>query len=158
MYFPDLSPYEYFVGFQLPNVRNVGWLDAMHSYAQGEVSLDFPQKLRAVIAGTAHVDVHVNQIRGIHPCNFCGEDRVALTAYGNRTVMLGSSEIWVPSENGDIFFAAPSMILHYIEHHRYLPPQPYVRAVMAMSLTATFNAQAIYEEIYCQERTRVGRR
>jgi hypothetical protein len=44
-------------------------------------------------------------------------------------VHIGSDEIWVPGENGRIY-AAPSLIVHYVEEHNYLPPPPFIEAVL----------------------------
>jgi hypothetical protein len=41
---------------------------------------------------------------------------------------LGSAELWVPASDGSIF-AAPNMIVHYVEMHGYLPPPAFVLAV-----------------------------
>ncbi|GAB6261036.1 hypothetical protein PSSHI_12790 [Photobacterium sp. R1] len=41
------------------------------------------------------------------------------------------------------FFAAPSMVYHYVEKHSYLPPQEFVEVVMAFDCTKKFTAQKV---------------
>jgi hypothetical protein len=142
MYFRDLTNYSYYQIKELSNVQNIGWLDKEHSFCTGKVTHDCIKKIRHVIAGSTAVNVHVNNIRGIHPCNLCGEDAIKIE--GRRgEIFLGSSEIWLPTNEG--YFASPSMILHYIEDHDYLPPQQFIDAVMLMNMEKQFNGQQIYD-------------
>lgn len=46
-----------------------------------------------------------------------------------ESVMLGSAEIWVPGREGCIY-AAPTLIVHYVEAHEYLPPPEFIEAVL----------------------------
>lgn len=145
MYFEDLTAYRYYLPSELSEVRNVGWLDASHAYLKGEVSRGFVSKLREIIcARLSNADVHVNVIRGVHPCNLCGNEHIEISCPGSR-VLLGMSEIWFPATRG--YFAAPSMVLHYVEEHGYVPPQEFVDAVMAFDLRQPFNAQEIYDTL-----------
>lgn len=59
--------------------------------------------------------------------------------------LLGMSEIWLPSSSG-VIYAAPSLIYHYMEAHRYLPPQEFLDAVIAFNLDATWNGEAEVEK------------
>lgn len=67
---------------------------------------------------------------GRHPCPFCtftgGPAEVQLH---DVTVTLGASNVFVPTEEG--VFVSPSLILHYVDAHRYVPPEPFQRAVWA---------------------------
>jgi hypothetical protein len=47
---------------------------------------------------------------------------------GIEEISLGNGEIRVPSENG-IVYAAPTLICHYIDRHRYCPPNEFLMAV-----------------------------
>jgi hypothetical protein len=43
--------------------------------------------------------------------------------------VVGGAEIRVTSKEG-VRYAAPDMIIHYVEMHRYRPPGSFVRAVL----------------------------
>ena len=149
MYFEDLTAYCYYLPFNLSDVRNVGWLDTSHAYSKGETSGSFLSKLRqSICARQSNVDAHVNVIRGVHSCNICGGPRIEIDCQ-NSKVLLGMSEIWLPASRG--YFASPSMTLHYIEVHGYVPPQEYVDAVMALDLSQSFNAQEIYDNLVSKQ-------
>jgi hypothetical protein len=104
----------------------------------------FLSKLREIIAGSSTVDVHVNRMRGIHPCNLCGEDTVIVKG-GSKGVYLGASEVWIPADG--TYYASPSMVLHYIEKHDYCPPRQYIDAVTAFDMTKAFSGQRAYDEL-----------
>ena len=149
MHFDDLTAYRYYLPFELLEVRNIGWLDASHPYSIGEISNNFVSKMHEIIcARRSDFDAHVNVIRGIHPCNLCGEECIEIPCT-NSKVLLGMSEIWIPTSNG--YFASPSMVLHYIEAHGYAPPGVFIGAAMAFDLHQPFNAQVIYDKIIARE-------
>lgn len=143
-FFPDLSAYNYFVRRPLSRVLAVGWLDSFHDFATGRVPSQILDKLRAMMLGNELVNIHVNPMRGIHPCNFCGAEEQFLRSKFRE----GWSEIWIPYGGG--FFAAPSMILHYIEEHRYFPPKEFLEAIERFDLTQPFRAQLEYDKIIDQ--------
>lgn len=143
MFSEDESVYRYGVPFDLPSVQMIGWLDRDQKFNQGNVNGEFIDKLwRIIETRSENFDLHVNVIRGIHPCNFCGEDIFRKLSNGKRT-MLGMSELWVPY--GDKWFAAPTLIVHYVEKYSYLPPSKFLEAVSNVELTATINAQNAFE-------------
>ena len=148
MHFDDLTVYEYHLPFCLDGVLNVGWLDPKHTFRQGPMDAKFIDALRALICGEFDgLQVHVNEIRGQHPCTLCN----AHPSIGCRLrgdIGLGSSEIWVPF--ADTIFAAPSMILHYATDHSYLPPDDFVQAVMMLEKTGRFNGQMEFEQKLAQ--------
>lgn len=41
---------------------------------------------------------------------------------------MGSADIWVPGV--DAVYNAPNLIVHYIRHHRYRPPECFCAAVL----------------------------
>lgn len=145
MFFDDLSDYSYFLKKPVGNVKNVGWLDASHVFPVGQSSANFLSKLERIIASRDVVNVHVNQIRGVHLCALSSSCQSVVIRGGK--VGLGSSEIWIPSTDGKNFFAAPSLVFHYIRDHNYLPPQEFIDAVEGMSLDAPFMAQEKYIEL-----------
>ena len=114
MYVPDLGTSAGFL--TAPFVRAVGWLDASHRYATGNV-MHGPRERIALLART------------------WGESSAALgwpVACGPRLCELcngfrASGVFGVPS--GGVLFVCPAMIAHYVEAHAYLPPEEFLAAV-----------------------------
>lgn len=144
MFYEELSEYVYYPNLPTPNVRMVGWLNRAHPYQVGDVSKKLMTKLKELMRGSENVDVHVSIIRGIHPCEICDENELL-----DARLLVGSSEIWLPVALGG-FVAAPSMILHYIEVHSYLPPNEFLEAVGNFDLEVPYNAQSEYLRIYAE--------
>jgi hypothetical protein len=111
VYFPDLSLYTYL--HAEPLTLNIGWLDAQHSFPIGESSPHFIDRLRTLML------TPTNQTRGFHRCPFCSDP-----------LARSSAEIRVAGRRG-ITYAAPMLILHYVEAHNYLPPREFVAAVVS---------------------------
>ena len=146
MFFEDRSPYQYYQPSPLQYVLNVGWLDSTHVFPTAKSPTAFLAKLRAIVAGKyVNVDVHVNRMRGIHPCNLCGEESIPLENCHGRPYALGMSEIWIPAEG--LWYASPSMVVHYIQAHLYLPPREFIVAVEQMSVSEPYNAQGVYDRL-----------
>lgn len=140
--------YRYRLPFPLQGVRCVGWLDSEHPYESGHSPVGIAEKLEEIIQHRSDVfDVHVNVVRGIHPCNFCGKD-VKLFA-SRRETLLGMSEIWVPDNSG--WLASPSLIVHYITDHGYLPPSNFVQAVRDLSTRDRFLGQEVYDRLISEK-------
>ena len=135
-YFPDLSPYSY---TRTPpegegEPVNVGWLDADHDHPRG----DAPDGLLAALV--ARCDKRINRTRGVHFCDLCPRltpdeyrarwnDLVVFRSeYGD--VDVGNGEIHVPNGAGRVYLA-PTLIVHYVGVHRYLPPREFVEAVLS---------------------------
>jgi hypothetical protein len=140
MYFSDLTPYEYYLPSKLSNVLNIGWLDSAHEYPKSKASAVFVEKLTRILNAGDRFNARVNQIRGVHPCNLCSQ-----RIFNNP--FIGSCELWLPAKAGDVTYAAPSMIIHYIEDHDYCPPQEFVESVLQLSLDMDFNAQQLYDDL-----------
>ena len=49
----------------------------------------------------------------------------------------------MPGENG-VIFSAPTLMIHFVEAHAYLPPAPFLEAVMR-PVPETWDAHAICE-------------
>ncbi len=145
MYIADFEEYRFGIPFPLPNVRAIGWLDADHDYQKGASVGVFVERLWQLIeTRNSQFDLHANVVRGIHPCNFCGEDICRMRSDGKRT-MLGMSELWVPFQHR--WFAAPTLIVHYVEQHEYQPPQDFVSAVLDVDKHSQINAQEAFEKM-----------
>ena len=95
--------------------------------AGGVVSpLQLPALRRAASASPAR------RSRGMHGCEFCGlsEPRPILDR-ADPNMMLGSAEIWIRDSKSGIVFAAPDLVIHYIDRHGYRPPRVFVEAALA---------------------------
>lgn len=140
MHYSDMSPYGYYLSFQLPQVYNVGWLDSNHPYPTGKTSPEFRAKLVDLCLSRQPFNSEVNLIRGArHACNICGAPSMNIEKDGKKGI-LGASEIWVPGANGT-HFASPSMIVHYVLEHDYLPPPEYIETVLKADLGQSYSGQ-----------------
>jgi hypothetical protein len=124
-YFPDLSPYAYSHHAQ-PGVVHVGWLDGVHEYPKGKV----PEHL---VAEMARLSMSPTELyRGFHVCELCRVPK-NLKQAGDKAwwewarPRASNGEIRV--RRGEVTYAAPVLIVHYIEEHGYLPPQEYLQAI-----------------------------
>jgi hypothetical protein len=133
-YYPDLSPYSYGeLQCECESPVNVGWLDPEFDYSRGAVPEEFSARLRKLVKKP------LNLTRGSHFCGLCiaelkesvppaTSDMVVYNTLLDRGG-LGNGEIVVVDPSAGTCFVSPVMILHYVEHHGYLPPPQYVDAV-----------------------------
>lgn len=140
MHFPDLSLYSYYQPQSFADVLNVGWIGRGQAFPVGKASHDFLDKLKLLIREGSHFEV--NRMRSVHPCNVCGERDFA-TLNSRAGIPVGAAEIWVPRVGGG-FFASPSMILHYVMDHNYLPPDSFIDSVLAIKIEQLIDAQSEY--------------
>lgn len=140
MYYKDLTPYEYYLPFKLPNVLNVGWLDKEFDFPKGNTPSELVEKLYEILMKEGVFESRANQIRGVHPCNLC-------EAHKFRSPFIGSCELWIPSQEADLYFAAPSLVIHYIQEHNYCPPKNFVESVLQLDLERRFNGQELYDDL-----------
>jgi len=143
MYFDDLSTYSYHIKEPMQNVLNIGWLNERFPYKKGNVSEEFKEKLIRLFLSDGVFNPEVGLIRGgNHCCELCGAKPTRLERDGREKV-LGASEIWIGGKDA-VFYAAPSMIIHYVLEHQYCPPVEYIDAVMTANLNAPFTAQEVW--------------
>jgi len=135
VHFPDLSPYSYCSADALPNVLNVGWLESAHPYDVGDIPPMQRDRLRSFAAG-----VRVNLCRGWHACDFCRATGATPTGKPLEDIQLGNGELWLPGE-GAIVFAAPALIYHYVVHHSYRPPRPFLDALDRFGTRTSWDAE-----------------
>lgn len=155
MYYPDLSGYEYVLPKRLADVLNVGWLERGRPYKKGP----FPDQLLAKLARLS-ARYRTRVMRGFHFCDLCDAlphewvelpigrlsiPRQARVESSMGQVDLGDAELWLPSANGNVIFAAPNLICHYVAVHEYLPPEPFVEAVQSFSENAEWFPDQEYE-------------
>ena len=120
-YYADLSPYTFFAPED--GVVNVGWLDPSHEFAEGTLDAEIVERLRQLARYS-----RAKQTRGFHRCGFCpGTAEHPSVLADGKLILLGSAEIRVTA--ADVTYAAPDLVLHYIERHRYSPPAAFIEAV-----------------------------
>jgi hypothetical protein len=139
-YFSDHSPYAYGHGSH-PGVIHVGWLDNIHPFPTGAVDARLVEKMRLLASNP------VELYRGKHICELCGEPAHLIKTMLPNRIVLDPNCSWARwaaerSSNGEIrvswggnVFAAPVLIIHYIEAHCYLPPTQFLKAVEAVSIS-----------------------
>jgi hypothetical protein len=129
-YFPDLANCTYGSDDeQRPKqMLSIGWLEPPHPIPTGTVPDEFVTRLGELCAQPVAVT------RGYHDCPFppCRDtDQTAtITDINGRPIFLGNAEIWVSSSD-HTWYAAPTMIYHYVTEHRYRPPDEFIDAVLA---------------------------
>jgi hypothetical protein len=103
----------------------VGWLDTDFPYPQGEVGEQFVAKLVELLTDPWQPAVAM----GRHQCPFCRFSGGPITfQFRNTSVSMGVNNLFVPAS--EVVYVAPSLILHYIDSHGYMPPEQFRRAVM----------------------------
>ncbi|MDM7991825.1 MAG: hypothetical protein QUS11_00760 [Candidatus Fermentibacter sp.] len=125
-YYRDLSRFRYESGL-LHGGLSVGWLTWWLPYRRGRAPEGFPAALLDLCMGPKAV-----QHRGLHYCPFCFRWRQGSPIrlrHDGREALLGGSIVAVRHPDGTIF-AAPDLICHYVEIHRYLPPAKFIEAVL----------------------------
>jgi hypothetical protein len=145
-YFPDLSPYAY--GHDAhPGVVHVGWLDNVHHFTHGTVETRLIGKMMLLAAKP------VETYCGLHVCELCVKPPNLITDTGGTN--LGVWSEWANQRSGTgeirvshrgITFAAPVLIVHYIEEHGYLPPSVFLKAVEEREY-AEAEAEALVEAL-----------
>lgn len=119
-YLPDLA--------EPGPLKSVGYLWTGHSYPKGKVSQSCLERLVAL------VEKPLAYACGFHRCNLgwcnltAGFRSQPVFRYRERIIGLGSADILVPGEKA--VYCAPSLILHYIDHHKYQPPACFCAAVL----------------------------
>jgi hypothetical protein len=124
-YYADMSPYDY-GGRAQPGVVHVGWLDGEHPYPRGAVPSQLLDKMKE-LARTP-----VELYRGFHICEVCKwspkKDEDNEQAFLKWEELRQSNGAIRVTAKG-ITYAAPVLVIHYIEAHEYLPPKDFLRAI-----------------------------
>lgn len=145
-YFSDLSAYRskaYPLLPQFDEVRTIGWLQKGHEFPTGEVDADTIAKLNALLESPK---THILQSKGFHECDFCDSEQRVYPTYKERQIALGSAELWVSAPSG-VIYAAPTLIIHYIEDHGYRPPDAFIEAVKAFDLDSNWDGNATIQAL-----------
>ncbi len=126
-YFEDLSPYTYHKAETAENIVNIGWLSVGNKLPTGMIDIKLLHKLKILASQP------VNLYKGHHYCDFCPpkkNERTERKFVRNRAKdhPCGNGELRIKSENG-ITYVAPTLIIHYIEAHHYLPPEEFLNII-----------------------------
>lgn len=113
-FFADLTPHTYTPTAGL-DILNVGWLDEGRPFPVAPTSKTFQDALRELCKHP--IILH----RGFHLCCYCP---------GKRQDRSGNGQIRVLGRKG-IWFAAPTLVHHYVVVHEYSPPADFVDAVLS---------------------------
>lgn len=123
----DLAPYDYVE--DAPPALAVGWLGPERPFTKGACPRDVRDQLVALAVRPRHA------MRGYHVCPFCPPGtsrdhmlRVEDPSKPGTFAWLGHAEVWVEGADGTRY-AAPTLIVHYIDEHGYLPPPAFIEAV-----------------------------
>jgi hypothetical protein len=104
-------------------VSHVGYLARGHAFPKGATSEELFDRLVVL------VECPLAECFGYHTCDirWCWQRRPKFR-YKGRDLFLGNIDIFVPGD--EVVYSAPSLILHYIRRHKYLPPTCFVEAVL----------------------------
>lgn len=116
-FFADLTPHTYVRTKQ--SALNVGWLDASTPFPIGDTPAPFRIRLKQLCQQPIYLH------RGFHECHFCSG--IAPTRAPAET--RGNGQIRVQDASGTCY-AAPALVWHYVEAHRYNPPAQFIEAVL----------------------------
>ena len=114
----------------------MGWLDGEHPFAKGTIDRRLVEKIKLLV--TKPMELY----RGRHICELCAEPAdIVKTFVPDRGKLIDPACSWAQwaalrGGNGEIrvsgdgvIFAAPVLVVHYIEEHGYLPPAQFLKAV-----------------------------
>lgn len=125
-YYPDQSTCDYFGASEPEKLTAIGWLDSARPFNQGPVIADFFRKLTELLVNPWQPAIAM----GRHACGFCRfSGGPTVFRLDNFEVQFGASNVFIPADG--FLYAAPSLILHYIDSHGYSPPEDFQRAVLA---------------------------
>ena len=117
MFFQDLTPYTYSRAVCSGHVLNIGWLSRDVPFQTGDTKDEFLRTLKLLAENP------VRLCAGQHECEFCDIRQFEIPA--------GNGEIHVPAADRTVTYAAPQLVPHYVEAHRYFPPAVFIEAVLA---------------------------
>lgn len=124
-HFQDLTPCSYLREWAQSSLA-VGWLERGHTYPQGSVDEKFFKALLLLCGNPWQPPV---AFAGIHLCSLCQfAGRLAGTSYFGAGGAAGNANVFIPGETK--VFIAPTMIVHYIDAHGYVPPMEFQEAVL----------------------------
>lgn len=138
-FFSDLSAYcaPGRVSHPIEAIRNIGWISNSTNFTKSiKHPAEFLQKLKSLVQDR---DLLVNKIRGYAPCELCGYSR-----YEDSTgLVLGNAELLL--KGSAFLFCSPTLIIHYVEAHHYLPPSEFIDCVLSFNKDSEYRAEEIFK-------------
>ncbi|HEX4612895.1 MAG TPA: hypothetical protein VH092_32180 [Urbifossiella sp.] len=125
-FFPDLTPHTYAPTDDLA-VLNVGWLDEGEPFPVGPTTAAFRAALRVLCEHP--ILLH----RGSHECWPCLHERRSPWSrlwLTEPRCTVGNGQIRVRDGTGT-WYAAPTLVHHYVMRHQYRPPEDFIAAVLS---------------------------
>lgn len=132
MYIPDLTVYMPDKHRRLDmNILAIGWLST-NGYSTGPVSEAFLHRLKLFCSDPAL------SFFGLNDCPLCLQS--PSISRSDKDLELGSGELRIKGL-GNIVYAAPDLIYHYVKDHQYQPPTEFVEAILNSHLPDTVEYQ-----------------
>jgi hypothetical protein len=125
-YIPDNTVCRYFPIDAPDNLLAIGWLDGEHAFTHGPMSREFFIKLLDLLRNPWEPICAC----GYHTCEVCRFSEDGMATFDGRTIPgKSAANLYVPYQG--VIYVAPELIAHYIDSHRYRPPDIFIEAVLA---------------------------
>jgi len=126
-WYPDLGPIDYFPVSDPSSLRAVGWLDSEHPFDTGPTPKEDFERLCELLVDPWYPRWAPGAYHRCDLCAYTGGPSTVL--FRGHTIRIGLVNLFVPA--GSTIYAAPSLILHYIDAHHYRPPDEFLGAAQA---------------------------
>ncbi len=128
-WFDDLSPCDYFGPEHAARFKAVGWLEDGHEFRRGKCDPRFVHKLVLLLGEPSPLEHSTDP----HYCTLCvfsrGPSEFRLfQSPGMPAVPMGNRNLYLPGAG--FCYIVPSLVLHYIDAHQYVPPDEVIKAVL----------------------------
>ncbi|MFO7167887.1 MAG: hypothetical protein DIU80_007635 [Chloroflexota bacterium] len=146
-WYADLEPCTYFPDAS-DRLLAVGWLEQEHPYTRGQASPAVIDRF-AELLQTQGTHFPAGCL-GLHTCSLCPDAPDAhrvippYTHRNGRRISLGVTNLFVPG-NG-VVYVAPSLALHYMVEHEYLPPQEFCDALLSCPPIGSAEYYRLFEQ------------
>ena len=128
-WYADLGPCDYLGPEYSSGLKAIGWLEEGREYRRDKADSRFVHKLVLLLGEPNPLEKSTDP----HSCSLCAFSRGPLEfrlfqSPGMPSVPMGNRNLFVPG--GGFLYIAPSLVLHYIDAHQYLPPEEFIKAVL----------------------------
>ena len=128
-WYDDLSPCDYFGVENAPKFKAVGWLEEGREFRRGKADPRFVHKLVLLLGESNPLEPSSDP----YFCSLCAFSRGPSEFHlfqspGMPSVPMGNRNLFLPGAG--FLYIAPSLVLHYIDAHQYLPPDEFIKAVL----------------------------
>jgi hypothetical protein len=128
-WFDDLSPCDYYGEEHAARFRAIGWLEEGRDFRRGKVDLRFVHKLVLLLGEPSPLERSTDP----HYCSLCVYSRGPSEFHlfqspGMPSVPMGNRNLVLPGAG--FCYVAPSLVLHYMDAHQYVPPDEFIKAVL----------------------------